>query len=184
MPDLTGLDNTGTPLTPHDLSEILANVNLLEGDTMCHLEEYIKSDPRLQPAIAELERLLRDVYPKSSMPSYLPGAMHCLRDLETLLARDDWQHPREVLDPEDPKRCIEYSGMIRLAAARARRAQDPQPFLEVKRKLEAAHVILDDLENRLRGLDARIIEGIFCEVEDRLLEIRGRLRWKTQPRKK
>ena len=167
--------NTNTPLNLDDIAELLSRACIPKDDTLDRVAKYIKTDPRLKPTLDQLRQLLRDAYPEEAEELFhLSSATDCLKDLETLLTTDEWQHPREVLEPGDPDHCIPYETMIRILTVWAQRAEDPEPFLRVKEKLVTADAILEVLENTLQGLDAQTRRGVFGEMDERWLELRNR----------
>jgi hypothetical protein len=100
------------------------------------------------------------------------------RELDRLLAADDWAHPADVLDvdPED----VVYSQLIRVATVRAAQAADPAKILQVQRRLGEAQAAAE-AESRLFERFMAYLLGLDPNVaKDRLIRLAAQYRHRSR----
>jgi len=170
-------------LTDRDIAEIFAGRDTFDEATLARLAAYIRGDPRLEPQIVGLRRKARDagLNPVDSSEAYSLALSYC-QDLEALLARDDWEDPLEILDPQKLGpgiRQIAYVEMILLAEAQAQRADDPTKIRAVKEKIERANTRfercyrrLDDFLESVLACDEVIADDVLREMVFRYQRLR------------
>ncbi len=128
------------------------------------LVDAIGASGRFTEQIAAL-RTMRDIVGCK----FLGDALLSHRELERLLATDGWTHPAEVLeaDPED----IVYSQLIQITKILAEKAGDPDPILDVKRRLEAARDANEATQRVFDGFVAHLLELDPKTASDRLTRL-------------
>ncbi len=149
-----------------DLAVVLdAGGNL--GGTPGRLARLLRAGPHFAPQLAGLETLAAD----AGLEQDLEIALLHHRRFERLLAAGSWKDPGEVLGVEDPE-ALCYPDLVRIADARAARADDPSAILEVKERLLAAEVRA--LEEPLQQFVLRLAP-VSPEAASRILELAGQL---------
>ncbi len=133
-------------------------VETLSDDAANRLGQVIRTDPRFETEIAELEVLAQEAgLGADDTFECLSVAQAVDETLSVLLDADGWSHPKEVLDP-DGSRGIPYPPLIRLARGREGKSAAPEKILQVRQRLEealAAEMAEDALVERFV---ARILE--------------------------
>ncbi len=133
-------------------------VETLSDDATKRLGQVLRTDPRFEAEIAELEGLAREAALGSEdTREYLSVAQAVDRALTLLLDADGWKHPAEVLDP-DGTRGIPYAPMIRLARERERTSEDPEKIRGVRQRLEEALAAETAEDALVEGFVARLLE--------------------------
>ena len=156
-------------------------VESLSDDGARRLGQVIRTDPRFETGIAELEQLARaaGLQPGVSF-EYLSAAQAGDEALTTLLHADGWNHPAEILDP-DGSRGIPYTLLIRLARQREGRREDAGRIRDVRRRLEEAHAA----ELAVEALADRFVAGLFELPEDEASALLRQVEWQyTKSRKR
>ena len=131
-----GHETSSHPLTLEDVAQLADKSDQLSCATMDHLRLFVRSDELFAPQLTVLESMARDAGLGESNDRLYAG-LQCNEELDDLLESRDWQHPAEVLDPEGTLG-ISYRELIRIAEARARRAEESAALDEVRDKLELA----------------------------------------------
>ncbi len=123
-------------LTLEDVAMLLSHTDHLPARVALKLPRVIGTDPRLAAHVGQLQDMAREAGLEAECRDWPEIAFLCHRDLDRLLAAEDWQHPAEVLDP-DGEVGVSYRELIRAAETRARRSDDPK-LPEVRRRLKRA----------------------------------------------
>lgn len=176
-----GSKSNDNDVTAADVARILAAVDASEIASAREIVmKMIKAGPHAS-AYRKIEQLAEDTEIATDVGSWELEVVTVEKDLEALLARNDWEEPAEVIDL-DGRLGVDYRALLNLCRARLRRGEGSEKRLrEVQAKLETSAKKEREVIRRKEEADLRLAEALsglasLGNAEENLIRMRFFLR--------